>query len=395
MPDRNIIQENSSQNGSSNIHTTSSIPKRVLIIGGYGNFGSYIAKQLAENPNIQLIIAGRSSTKAQTLCLTLNAVNSAIPFKMDITQNLMGSFKEISPDIVVHTSGPFQGQDAFVAKTCIKYGCHYIDLADGRDFVCNIINFDALAKEKRVLIISGASSVPCLSSCLLDHYSSKFNQLTHVEYGISTAQHTNRGLATTQAVLSYAGHPFSTLINNKQTKIYGWQGLKKHRFKKLGNRLLGNCDIPDLSLFPALYPSLKTIRFYAGLEISFIHIGLWLMTWLRRIRLLPSLDKLAPILLKLSRLFDHFGSDNSGFYMQMLGTDSSGRSKTITFNLTAEKGDGPYIPCMPAIILATKLADNDITHTGATPCVSLIKLDEYLSALKCLNIVWSEEIESS
>jgi saccharopine dehydrogenase-like NADP-dependent oxidoreductase len=36
---------------------------RVLIIGGYGNFGSYIAKSLAGDPTIQLLIGGRSIEK--------------------------------------------------------------------------------------------------------------------------------------------------------------------------------------------------------------------------------------------------------------------------------------------------------------------------------------------
>ena len=38
--------------------------KRVLIIGGYGNFGSFITESLAKEANIQVIIAGRSLQKA-------------------------------------------------------------------------------------------------------------------------------------------------------------------------------------------------------------------------------------------------------------------------------------------------------------------------------------------
>ncbi|MFN3700748.1 MAG: saccharopine dehydrogenase NADP-binding domain-containing protein [Alphaproteobacteria bacterium] len=48
---------------------------RVLIIGGYGNFGSFICKQLAQESNLQLIIAGRSHEKAEKLAAELDAVN--------------------------------------------------------------------------------------------------------------------------------------------------------------------------------------------------------------------------------------------------------------------------------------------------------------------------------
>ena len=46
---------------------------RVLIIGGYGNFGSYISKRLAEENNLQIIIAGRTLSKAQAFAKEINA----------------------------------------------------------------------------------------------------------------------------------------------------------------------------------------------------------------------------------------------------------------------------------------------------------------------------------
>lgn len=50
---------------------------RVLILGGYGNFGSYVARALKDNPAITLIIAGRSLAKAQAFDAALDAVNPA------------------------------------------------------------------------------------------------------------------------------------------------------------------------------------------------------------------------------------------------------------------------------------------------------------------------------
>ena len=365
--------------------------KRVLIIGGYGNFGSYIANRLSHNPNIQLIIAGRSYEKAKRLCTSLNPKHDALPFQLDITQQVEKALETIKPDIVIHTSGPFQRQNAHVAKACIANGCHYIDLADAREFVSGISSLNAAAEEKRVLIVSGASSVPCLSSCLLDHYETEFSKLTSAEYAITTAQQTNRGLATTEAVLSYAGSPFTTLIDGNLQTVYGWQDIHRHHFHELGKRFLGNCDIPDLELFQVRYPHLKTQRFYAGLEIPFIHIGLWTLTWFRRVKVLPSLDRFASMLLKISRFFDVFGSDNSAFFMRIGGQDHRGLDKNITFDLTARNGDGPYIPCMPAIILASKLAKGQIDKTGAMPCIGLLTLKEYLEALEPLDISWIVE----
>lgn len=359
---------------------------RILIIGGYGNFGRIIAKNLALEKNIQIIIAGRSADKAKAFTSTLEAANPPETAALDIDKNLPEKLNQIKPDIVIHTSGPFQGQDYHVARSCIAQRCHYIDLADGRDFVANIGELDKAAKDQGVLICSGASSVPCLSSAVIDHYKKDFARLEKVEYAISTAQRTDIGLATTYAVLSYAGKPFTTMIDGKIRDIYGWHDMKTHNFWRLNKRLLGNCDIPDLEIFPNIYPDLKTIRFQAGPELKILSSGLWLSSWLVRWKIIPSLQSAAPILLKLSRLFDPLGTKNSGFYMTLSGKDNSGKDKEITFDLVARQGDGLNIPAVPAIVMAKKIANGQITQTGAYPCIGFITLDDYLDALSQFDI---------
>lgn len=359
---------------------------RVLIIGGYGNFGSFIAKRLAREDNIRLIIAGRNKVKAAKTAEMLEAKNKPEAIRIDINDGLADALATIKPDLVIHTSGPYQGQSYHVAEACIAQGCHYVDLSDAREFVAGITKLDAQAKEKEVLICSGASSVPCLTASIIDTYKSDFHKLTTVEYAIATAQLTSRGLATTRAVLSYAGKPFTTLIDGKKQNVYGWLGLTWRRFWKLNLRPLSYCDIPDLELFPKRYPDLQTIRFRAGLELKIIHLALVSLSWLVRIRLLPSIQPLSKLLLKISYLFDPIGKDQSGFYMLLSGTDEQGKAKQITFDLVARQGDGIYIPCIPTIILAKKFANGKIDKAGATPCLDLITLDEYLDVLSEFDI---------
>ncbi|MDN4501253.1 saccharopine dehydrogenase NADP-binding domain-containing protein [Alteromonadaceae bacterium BrNp21-10] len=359
--------------------------KRVLIIGGYGNFGSFISRSLAKQANINLVIAGRSLNKAQSLAEEI----SAEAVVMDIHDNLESRLQEIKPDIVIHTSGPFQSQGYDVAEACIQCGADYIDLADGREFVSGIDSLDQEAKQAGVLVVSGASSVPCLTSALIEHYRGEFETLESLDYGITTAQKTTRGVATTAAILSYTGKSFKTLVDGKEQNVYGWQSLRARKYSGLGWRLLGNCNVPDLELFPKMYPELKTIKFYAGLELPFIHVTLWALSWLVRISLVKSLEPSAPLLLKLSFLFDWLGSASSGFHMDLTGKDEIGKSKTIRFELTARSGDGPFIPCTPAILLAKKLANDEIKDKGAIPCVGIISKKEYLDALGELDISWT------
>lgn len=361
---------------------------RTLIIGGYGNFGSFIASRLAKEDNIQLIIAGRDKAKARKSAESLDAKNKAEFARLDINSGLSESLAKIKPDVVIHTSGPYQGQGYHVAKACIKQGCHYIDLADARGFVAGITKLDKEAKKRNVLICSGASSVPCLTGAVIDKYKGEFKKLEKIEYAIATAQLTNRGLATTAAALSYAGKPFKTLIDGKMRDVHGWTDLKFRKFWKLGPRPMGACDIPDLEIFPKRYPDLKTIRFRGGLELKVLHVILFFLSWLVRLRIIPSLQPAANPMLKISFLFDLIGKDNSGFYMTMSGLDKKWQSKHITFEIVAKHGDGLFIPSMPSIIMARKFANGQIAETGAKPCLDIITLDEYLNELKTLDIEW-------
>lgn len=359
---------------------------RVLVIGGYGNFGSYIARSLAPDPTVRLLIGGRSKAKAEAFASALDAANPAEGHTIDIQDDLAVALLRIAPDIVVHTTGPFQRQDHRVARACVAQGCHYLDLADARNFVTTIGRLDAAAKAREVLVVSGASSVPCLTAAVVDHYRPDFARLERIDYGISAAQQTNRGLATTSAVLSYVGKPFTRLRGGRMERVHGWQDSHAVRYPELGWRPFGNCDVPDLELFPERYPEVRDIRFAAGHELKFLHAGTWALGWLVRSGLIRSLDAHAEPLLRLAFAFDRFGSSRSGFHMFLSGEGLDGRPKRVRFFIVARSGHGPYIPCMPAILLVRKLARGELDRRGATPCVDLIDLPEYLRALDGLDV---------
>ena len=359
---------------------------RVLIIGGYGNFGAYIARALARDAGVRLLIAGRSQAKAAAFIAGLDTANPPEAHAIDIGGDPGAALAAAAPDIVIHAVGPFQGQDYRVAEACIAARAHYFDLADARAFVTGIGALDRRAKQANVAIVAGASSVPCLSAAIVDHYRPSFARLDSVDYGISAAQQTNRGLATASAILSYIGRPFTTLKHGQWVKVHGWQDLHAETYPELGRRLFGNCDIPDLDLFPARYPDLKSVRFGAGHEVALLHLGTWALSGLVRARLLPPLDRFAERVLGASALFDRLGTSRSGLHLFLTGADAAGRAKTIRFFLIARSGDGPNIPCMPAILLARRLARGEPIAAGARPCLDLIALDDYLEALAGLDV---------
>ncbi|ASQ47261.1 saccharopine dehydrogenase NADP-binding domain-containing protein [Legionella clemsonensis] len=371
--------------------------QKVMILGGYGNFGKRIAQSLCK-AHIAVIIAGRNLLKAKQFALELQSCYSSVPviaIALDVTKDLKVSLQKYTPTVVINTCGPFQTADYRVAASCVECGIHYLDLADGRDFVCGISKLDVMARANKVLVVSGASSVPGLSSAVLQQFQSEFSTIDSLHYGIATVQKFSRGFATAKAILTYLGKPCRAPLGDTHV-FYGWQGLHRIHYPEMGKRWMGFCDVPDLDLLPS-YFGIKKIRFSAGMESNLLHLGMWLVSWLVRLGLPVSLPNHTQLLINIGHLFDWQSSDNSGMHMFIKGLDLQGKPLEIKWFVLAREAAGPYIPTIPAIVLAKQLVRGQLTLKGALPCVALVTLKDYLSELVDLPIttkIWRNNVLS-
>jgi saccharopine dehydrogenase-like NADP-dependent oxidoreductase len=370
--------------------------QRVLILGGYGNFGKRIAASLSALNSITVIIAGRNIAKSQQLCQELVAKGAAVAAEaaaIDIyAADFFAELKALSPDLVIHAGGPFQGQDYRVPEACIALGSHYIDLADDRRFVCDISALNERATNSNVLVVAGASSVPGLSSTVIDSFIDHFSRLDEIDFAIAPGNKAERGEATVRGILSYTGHPFPVFTKGKWRQHYGWMSPRRMSFGKvIGKRWLANVDIPDLELFPERYQPVNSVNFQAGLELSLLHLGMVFMALLTKTGMIKNWSAVTKQILKLSDVFKNFGTDIGGMQIIISGLDKNQQPKRINWLLCAENGVGPYIPTLSAIILAKKLITGELDTIGAMPCLGMYTLDEFDAEAGLLGIYHKTE----
>jgi saccharopine dehydrogenase-like protein len=348
---------------------------RILVLGGYGNFGARICRALARD-GIEVIAAGRDPNRGHQSAKFDASIGKA---QVDIAdKNLEARIRSIAPDIVIHCAGPFQSQHYNVALASLAAGAHYIDLADGRAFVTKFsAEVDPIAKSANRLAVSGASTVPALSSAVVDHVADRFRSIEEIQIYIAPAQHAPRGEATMRAVFSYAGRPFQWLRDGTWRTVYGWQELRRLRFADLGTRWAAACDVPDLELFPVRYPTAKTVEFRAALEVGIQHFLFAGVSQIRRWGIPVPLDKWAVTLDRFAGFLDRFGTERGGMLISVTGARTDGKRGRIDWHLTADNNHGPEIPCMPAILLSKKLMQGKIALRGAMPCMGLLTLDEF------------------
>jgi len=356
----------------------------VLVLGGYGFFGQRISAALA--PSVKLLVAGRDLARATAAAraIGLPAGRAVAIDARDV--NLAHALSRLQVDVLIHTAGPFQAQDYSVARAAVEADCHYIDLADARQFVAGINCLAAFASARGVSVISGASSVPALSSAVVDRYLPRFRRLESIEIGISSGARAP-GVATVKGVFSYGGKPFRTWRNGSWVNAYGWLDLRRHLFPQpLGRRWLGSCDVPDLELFPLRYPTVKTVSFQAGFASDLGHLVVWVLAGLVKAGVLTDMSVFAIPLNRISRLTEPIVSDKGGMFVALEGEGTDGATLSIAWNLIARRNHGPFIPCGAAIALARKIASGAPLPAGAMPCMGLLTVEEFLAPLCDLDI---------
>jgi saccharopine dehydrogenase-like NADP-dependent oxidoreductase len=350
---------------------------KVAVLGGYGNFGARIARALADDEHIDLIVAARDLARARCFAQSLGSRVTAAC--IDINKpDLADQLVNVGARLVIHTAGPFQEQNWHVPQSSARAGAHYIDLADGRRWVCDFpAALNLLFTNHSRIAFSGASTVPALSSAVIDTLTKRLARMDKIDICIAPAQKAPRGVATLRAVLSYCGEPVRLWRDGAWTSEVGWSNPEWIEFARMRPRRGALCDIPDLELFPARYPGCREVMFRAALEVGATQQAFALLAALRVRRLLPPLARLAPLLHRVAVLFDRLGSPLGGMVVRVSGIDGQAQPRRYAWHLTADHHHGPEIPCMAAIVLARRLARGDALRTGAFACMGFVSLVEF------------------
>lgn len=352
---------------------------RTLVLGGYGNFGARICRALAGDAAIELQVGGRDLQRARGLAQQLGHGVRPVAIEAD-RSDLADALRRLGVELLIHTAGPFQQQSYAVARAAAAAGAHYIDLADGRRYVCDFAAaLDADFRAADRVAITGASTVPALSSAVVDALAAGWQRIDSIDFCIAPAQTAPRGRATLAGVLSYCGEPIRVMDGGRWQLRRGWSQPRLVHFARMRPRLGALCDIPDLELFPQHYRGVQRVMFRAALEVGAAQRALALLAALRAAHLLPPLDHLAGVLHSGGRVFDRFGSGLGGMVVRVAGLDAASRPVRRAWHIAADNDHGPEIPCMSAILLARRLAVDAAPSrsVGAHACVGFLALPDF------------------
>jgi hypothetical protein len=344
----------------------------VLIIGASGVFGSRLARLAAEEDGVALTLAGRRRSALDALSTRLGGCAVKVLDRDRIATEDVRDY-----DLVIDCAGPFQGSHTRVIEACIAAGVHYVDLADGREFVCTIGRFDEAAKSAGTAVVSGASSIPALSHAVLDRLTEGWSAIEDIRIGIFPGNRAPRGRSVVEAILSYAGKPVRVFSGGEWRFVAGWSIQGRIDCGAAGKRWASVCDTPEQQLLVECYRPTRSAEFFAGLELSVLHLGLWLLSFLVRWGWIDSLWPFSGLMLWIAQRLWPFGSDRGAMIVEVSGRDGRGRSATARWTLDATANLGPYVPVLASLALVRRFVDGWMPEPGARPCSGMLTLGEF------------------
>ncbi|MEM6637379.1 MAG: saccharopine dehydrogenase NADP-binding domain-containing protein [Pseudomonadota bacterium] len=351
---------------------------RVVIVGGYGVFGSLTARLLARDGH-KLWLAGRRPDKGRALGEELGAAT----LRVDISKSAMPVF-DVGPDVVIDAAGPFQnyGEDPHrLASLCIAHGCHYLDLSDSSDFTKGIAALNARAEAAQVFALSGASSVPGLSSIIVDDLMKGLDEVDHIGIAILPGNRAPRGPSVIKSIVGGVGRPAQVLRNGRWQSVAGWTDRKEYELEPGLRRAGYFVNVPDIALLPEKTGA-KSVMFRAGFELPVMNQALHLLAKLRQRWQLEIPDAGYAALHLLSKALYPFGSDRGG--MQVTVAGRSGNTHVARkWTLIAENGHGPFVP---GVVCRAILRGHPGTLPGARPCLAELTKSSVENAMADLAI---------
>jgi hypothetical protein len=357
---------------------------RVAVIGATGVFGSRLADLLSRDGHDVIACARHAGGTPGVPPRTpgyLGKDENMVRISVDRSGDLSPLWAAV-PDVVVDAAGPFAvaGADPYrVARACIGRGVHYLDLADDAGFCAGIAALDAAARTAGVVVLSGLSSVPALSSAAVAALAAGMDGIEVIDAAILPGNRAPRGRAVVEGILARAGLPFQGWEAGRRVPVRNWSGSAPYVLAPGMRRRGWQIEVPDQRLFPAAFGA-RTVVFRAGLELGVMGWGLAALAWLRGRMGFGMPGWLVGLVFRAAVLLGPFGTDAGGMLVAVTGR-AGGAWVRRDWRLVVRRGEGPYVP---GVAVRAVLRGLGAVAPGARPAVAVVPLAGCEAALQGL-----------
>lgn len=324
--------------------------KPIIVFGGYGVFGSQVARALAAW-GTPLTIAGRDVRAAEALARSLGGACRAVA--ADITRPDSCHAALAGQAVAVHCAGPFHRLDATLLKACLQAGCHYVDIADDRGYAEVVRSFDEPFRQCGLAAVYGCSSLPGISGALaLRARETATAPVDRARVTLFVGNHNPKGPAAVRSLLTSLGRPIAA----PQGTLFGFRAREVVPLPPpFGRRGVFNFDSPEYDLFPSLLDA-RAVTVKLGFELRLATYTFALLA-----RLGSGYGRLSERVLRLpGRMAGCFGCSGGAVMTELFLTNGS-----VVRAALAGARDGQRMAALPCALVARTLSEGAVSQPGA------------------------------
>lgn len=247
--------------------------KKIVILGGYGNTGSLIAKYLLQETNCAIVVAGRNKAKVERFASALSGqfpsrrISGAFADAAEVN-SLKQAFANANLAIIASSTTRFTKE---IASAALASRCDYFDIQFSKAKIDYLKSLENDIRSAGLCFITDGGFHPGLPAVMIRHIAEKFDRLQIARVG-SVIKINWRDLSLgddTFAELIEFMNDFSGSVfqKGKWQKVRGlgmFDTIWMDFGEPFGRSYCVPMPIEEINSLPAMYPSLQDTGFYVG-----------------------------------------------------------------------------------------------------------------------------------
>jgi len=311
--------------------------KRVIVLGGLGQFGRTAADELRLLGMPVQIVSRRPAADLQVDANDANSIRSALR----------------AGDVVIDAAGPFHARSTALLETAIEIGFDLIDINDDLRYAEAILELQPRIESAGIRVLSSASTVSAVAAATV-HYSGVVMPRRVSAFLAPASRHTaNPGAAL--SLIRSVGRPVRVFHAGHLEQRAGWSDPRRFPMPAPIGAICGWLfESADAVYLPRIWPSLRDVAMYVDTNTAGVNILLRLAARWPIVR--RSLERQVRVATWFARWF---GSSAGGIGYEI--EDAGGR--IARYAIVSDKNS--FVAAVaPAVLAAQAIVEGRFPHRG-------------------------------
>jgi hypothetical protein len=241
--------------------------KRVIVLGGFGRFGSSIIEQLRSRGVPAMTAARRKGGDYQVDANDADSIRSALT----------------DQPLVIDAAGPFQQRSMALLDAAIELGFDLIDINDDLEYAEQVLAREAIIARAGIRVLSSASSVSAISTTMVGH--SGFKTPSRVTAFLAPATRHTANAGSALSLIRSVGRPIRVFREGRLQTRPGWCETRSFDMPDPVGSTRGRLfESADAVYLPRIWPSLREVEMYVDPRLPGVNSLLGLGSRLPAIR---------------------------------------------------------------------------------------------------------------